>query len=82
MPWMPQCVYVGVCMLVVLCVASHIYLSTIWGGAKITYRTAITFEGENFHEFVKNTIYAEKTLADCSQEHHTPNFAEKTFTNS
>ena len=58
------------------------YLPTIWDGVKITYHTVITFEGENFRKFVKNTIYAEKTLADCSQEHHTPNFMEKTFTNS
>ena len=24
------------------------------------------FEGENFHELVKNTIFTEKTFADCS----------------
>ena len=64
------------------CVLQVIYLPTIWDGVKITYHTVITFEGENFRKFVKNTIYAEETLADCSQEHHTPNFMEKTFTNS
>ena len=40
----------------------------------------------NFRKFVKNTIFTEKTFADCSlllrQKSHTPNFAEKTFTNS
>ena len=25
-----------------------------------------TFEGENFHELVKNMTFAEKTYADCS----------------
>ena len=35
---------------------------------------------------VKNTIFAEKTFADCSlccvKERHGPNFVEKTFANS
>ena len=30
------------------------------------YRIVGTFERENFHELVKNTIFTEKTFADCS----------------
>ena len=41
------------------------------------------FEGENFHELLKNTIFAEKLsqIAHfwCTEGRHTPNFAEKTF---
>jgi len=30
------------------------------------YRIVGNFEGENFRKLVKNTIFAEKTFADCS----------------
>ena len=51
------------------------------------YHIAETFEGENFHELVKNRIFAEKPFVDCSlvspaKDTTPPNFAEKTFTNS
>ena len=32
----------------------------------ILYSTWETFEGENFHDLVKNTIFVAKTFADCS----------------
>ena len=47
-----------------------------------------TFEGEDFRELVKITIFAEKTFTDCSvlpyqrTPHPKQNFAKKTFTNS
>ena len=46
-----------------------------------------TFEGENFHELVKNMIFMEKTFCRLlafavPKEAMPPNFAEKTFANS
>jgi len=44
------------------------------------------FEGENVWELVGNTIFVEKTFADCSlvlpKDTMPPNFAEKTFANT
>ena len=42
------------------------------------YRIVGNFEGENFRKLVKNTIFAEKTFADCSlcctKGRHAPKF--------
>ena len=47
------------------------------------YRTAETFEVENFREVMKNTIFVEKTLVDClllpRQRCYAPKFRGEIF---
>ena len=85
MLWMPWCVYVGVCMPVALCVASHI-CQQFGPGMKLHAVQQETFEWENIANWWK-IQFTQRNLSwiacfCCAKECHTPNFTEKIFTNS